>query len=381
MSKAIDVYSLVDEDERERLKRTIEEAYQAAGEMVRHQQTAVALNAADGDAGDTGGLANGEPLKLTPFDDLIGIDPSVYRQIEAAVNSGKQHLMFYGPPGTGKTTLARRLAGVLNGQKWALITGSADWSSQDIIGGYQPIEGGSVKFYPGVLLRNFDRPLIIDELNRCDIDKVIGPLFTVLSGQATTLPYRTKVADEDSPQYMILPEWKETPAPHEFAPGTAWRLIATINSIDKAALYQMSYALSRRFGWIYVDAPTDTKAFVQTYVEKFMGNDVPNIGGTPPLAAIWTAVNGVRAIGPAPIIDALKSIRVMVPTADLLGEPVGDLKTTYLDAFDLFFLPMLDGILRHEAEEIAAAVTSALGLQPESVEVTGLRRRILSVAV
>jgi MoxR-like ATPase len=381
MSKPIEVYSLVDEDERERLKRAIEEAYQAAGEMVRHQQTAVALNAADGEAGDTGGLANGEPLKLTPFDDLIGIDPSVYRQIEAAVNSGKQHLMFYGPPGTGKTTLARRLAGVLNGQKWALITGSADWSSQDIIGGYQPIEGGSVKFYPGVLLRNFDRPLIIDELNRCDIDKVIGPLFTVLSGQATTLPYRTKVADEDSPQYMILPEWKEAPAPHEFAPGTAWRLIATINSIDKASLYQMSYALSRRFGWIYVDAPTDTKAFVQTYVEKFMGNDVPNIGGTPPLAAIWTAVNGVRAIGPAPIIDALKSIRVMVPTADLLGEPVGDLKTTYLDAFDLFFLPMLDGILRHEAEEIAAAVTSALGLQAESVEVTGLRRRILSVAV
>lgn len=381
MSNPIEVYSLVDEDERERLKRTIEGAYQAAGEMVRHQQTAVALNAPDGEAGDTGGLANGEPLKLTPFDDLIGIDPSVYRQIEAAVNSGKQHLMFYGPPGTGKTTLARRLAGVLNGQKWALITGSADWSSQDIIGGYQPIEGGSVKFYPGVLLRNFDRPLIIDELNRCDIDKVIGPLFTVLSGQATTLPYRVKVADEDSPQYMILPEWKEAPAPHEFAPGTAWRLIATINSIDKAALYQMSYALSRRFGWIYVDAPTDTKAFVQTYVEKFMGNDVPNIGGTPPLAAIWTAVNGVRAIGPAPIIDALKSIRVMVPTADLLAEPVGDLKTTYLDAFDLFFLPMLDGILRHEAEEIATAVTSALGLQPESVEVIGLRRRILSVAV
>jgi MoxR-like ATPase len=381
MSKPIEVYSLVDEDERERLKRTIEGAYQAAGEMVRHQQTAVALNAPDGEAGDTGGLANGEPLKLTPFDDLIGIDPSVYRQIQAAVNSGKQHLMFYGPPGTGKTTLARRLAGVLNGQKWALITGSADWSSQDIIGGYQPIEGGSVKFYPGVLLRNFDRPLIIDELNRCDIDKVIGPLFTVLSGQATTLPYRVKVADEDSPQYMILPEWKEAPAPHEFAPGTAWRLIATINSIDKAALYQMSYALSRRFGWIYVDAPTDTKAFVQTYVEKFMGNDVPNIGGTPPLAAIWTAVNGVRAIGPAPIIDALKSIRVMVPTADLLAEPVGDLKTTYLDAFDLFFLPMLDGILRHEAEEIATAVTSALGLQPESVEVIGLRRRILSVAV
>ena len=132
-----------------------------------------------------------------------GVDPSVYRQINAALASGKRHIMLYGPPGTGKTTLARWIAATLTGGQWTLITGSSDWSSQDIIGGYQPVGGGSVAFIPGVLLRNFDRPLIIDELNRCDIDKVIGPLFTVLSGQQTTLPYRLNIEKADSLQYVI----------------------------------------------------------------------------------------------------------------------------------------------------------------------------------
>jgi 5-methylcytosine-specific restriction enzyme B len=381
MSNPVPIFSLVDQEDRDLLKAAIEEAYKQAGTIARHERSAVAVETAGEEAEDNGGLVNGEALKLPPFDDLIGIDASVYRQIEAAVNSGKQHLMFYGPPGTGKTTLARLVSGVLNGRKWVLITGSADWSSQDIIGGYQPLANGAVKFYPGVLLQNFDRPLIIDELNRCDIDKVIGPLFTVLSGQATTLPYRTDVADPDSPQYQILPEWKENPAAHEFAPGTAWRLIATINSIDKASLYQMSYALSRRFGWIYVDAPRDTAGFVRTFVEKIVKDEVGPVGGTPPIAAIWDAVNLVRTIGPAPVIDALKSIRIIEPTADLLGAPVGDLKIAYLDAFDLFFLPILDGILRHEAEGIVTAVIAALGLDADSVEATGLGRRVLSIAV
>jgi MoxR-like ATPase len=381
MSKPVPVFSLIDQEDRDRLKQSIEAAYQQAGTMARHERSAVAIEAPGEEAEDTGGLVNGERLKLLPFDDLIGIDPSVYRQIEAAVNGGKQHLMFYGPPGTGKTTLARLVANALNGRKWVLITGSADWSSQDIIGGYQPIAGNTVKFYPGVLLQNFDRPLIIDELNRCDIDKVIGPLFTVLSGQATTLPYRTDVSKADSPQYQILPKWKDQPADHEFAPGTAWRLIATINSVDKASLYQMSYALSRRFGWIYVDAPRETTKFVYDYVEKVFKETVGSIAGTPPIAAIWDAVNLVRTIGPAPVIDALNSIRIMNPAADLLGPPVGDLKTTYLDAFDLFFLPILDGILRHEAEGIVTAVIAALALDPESVEASGLRRRLVSVAV
>jgi len=380
MADQIPFFNLTDEEERGSLKQRIEDAYRGAGELARHARTAAGLGGAE-EGDDTGGLAPGEPLKLTPFDDLIGIDPSVYRQIEAAVNSGKQHLMFYGPPGTGKTTLARRLAGVLNGRNWTLITGSSDWSSQEIIGGYQPMSGGAIQFFPGVLLRNFDRPLVIDELNRCDIDKVIGPLFTVLSGQATTLPYRLDADKSDSAQYVILPETKEDAAAHEFAPGPAWRLIATINSIDKASLYQMSYALSRRFGWIFVDAPKDTKGFVETYIEKFLGRPATISAGMPPLAAIWDAINEVRTIGPAPVIDSLKALEILSPGADLLGPPIGEMRAACLDTFDLFMLPLLDGILRHEAEKLAGKTAQALDLAEGSPEAEGLKRRILSVAV
>src|SRR5438445_6288876 len=175
------VYYGHDERDREQLISDVASAYGNRGDEAQQEEAGYEL-----------GLP--QPVgDIPPARELIGLDQSVYRQIAAALRSGKQHLMLYGPPGTGKTTLAQYIAGVLH-DTWAMITGSADWSSQDVIGGYQPV-GGGVQFVPGVLLQNFDRPLIIDELNRCDIDKVIGPLFTILSDQPTTLPYRVDVAD------------------------------------------------------------------------------------------------------------------------------------------------------------------------------------------
>jgi len=276
--------------------------------------------------------------------------------------------------------LARWVATSLAGSKWTLITGSADWSSQDIIGGYQPIGGGKIKFFPGVLLRDYDRPLLIDELNRCDIDKVIGPLFTVLSGQQTSLPYRIDAEDPDSAQFVILPHPKDSAQDHEFAPGRAWRLIATINSIDKASLYQMSYALSRRFGWVYVDVPADTT----TFMLDFFGKEdpawsVPPIGAPCPLGEFWAAVNKVRQIGPAPIIDAIRAIRVMVKDADFFSAPTLEMRTALLDSVDMVLLPMLDGIIVRDADELAQAAIKAFSLVGD--ELTRIGERMKSVAV
>lgn len=372
-------FDMTDKADFERLKKTVADAYKAAG-PVKTQPVAATAGGGSEDEGESEVVA---PLSLEVSEntDLVGIDPAVYRQINAALKSGKQHIMLYGPPGTGKTTLARWIASSLTGGgKWTMITGSADWSSQDIIGGYQPVGGGSVAFIPGVLLRDFDRPLIIDELNRCDIDKVIGPLFTVLSGQQTTLPYRIKVEDKGSAQYAILPEPKPTAQEHEYAPGPAWRLIATINSIDKASLYQMSYALSRRFGWVYVDAPRDTAGFISAFLQKADPSWSPPAAGAPcPLGTFWTAINKVRVLGPAPIIDAIKAIQTTDAAADFFAAPSAGMRTALLDAVDMVLLPMLDGIVVRDAEMLADAAISAFDLQGEEQE--RIRERMKSVAV
>ncbi|WP_439613287.1 AAA family ATPase [Reyranella sp.] len=372
----IPLYDLTANADNDRLKADLTKAFDAAGPRPGH---AVSVAAADDDESDTS-PRNYAHVDIPENADLLGIDPAVYRQINAMLKSGKQHLMLYGPPGTGKTSLARWIASNLPGGKWTLITGSSDWSSQDIIGGYQPIGSGEVDFVPGVLLREFNDPLIIDELNRCDIDKVIGPLFTVLSGQQTTLPYRTNIADKNSPPYTILPKPKTGAAAHEFAPGPGWRLIATINSIDKAALYQMSYALSRRFGWVYVDAPSDLSGFIRSFLLRHEPQaQQPAANLACPLADLWKAINAVRTIGPAPIIDAILAMRAIDPAIQFFGPATAAARSAALDALDMVILPMLDGIVHQDAMTIAEAAVTTFAF--DAAEQVRLKARLQAVAI
>ena len=373
----IQIFDLTQRVELDRLKTMIEDAWRRPGPLKAIDQKGPPGN--QGDDNEDEEIVVPASLKVREHSDLLGIDPAVYRQINAALASGKQHIMLYGPPGTGKTSLARHVATTITGGKWTMVTGSADWSSQDIIGGYQPVGGGKVAFIPGVLLRRFDRPLILDELNRCDIDKVIGPLFTVLSGQETTLPYRLDSEDEHSRQYVILPEPKVRTKKHEFAPGPNWRLIATINSIDKAALYQMSYALTRRFCWIYVDAPKDTTAFVVEFLQRQDPTwDGPAAGVPCPLGALWSAINAVRTVGPAPIIDAIKAISAMIDEPDFFTEPDRSMMDALLDALDMVLLPMLDGISIQDAEKLAEEASKVMAF--DQAHTLRIRERLLAVS-
>ena len=373
VAHSVPVYHGLDEKDRQRLVNDVSSAYSLA---------AATMSKTEGETDEeVVGPTSAELVEIPEFSELIGIDPSVYRQINAALHAGKQHLIFYGPPGTGKTTLAQLVAGTLH-DVYTMITGSADWSSQDVIGGYQPVGQGRIRFIPGVLLQNFDRPLIIDELNRCDIDKVIGPLFTVLSEQKTTLPYRTDIGDANSAAYVILPKPKPSVASHEFAPKPGWRIIATINSIDKAALYQMSFALTRRFGWIYVDVPKDLQGFIVAVMRKWNMIDAEDeSSGVVPLADIWRAVNQARVIGPAPILDMLKTIRAIDADVDLTAYPNIDQSAAYLDGFYMYIMPMLDGILRKQAIEVASCICKALELPEYNEEAKSLAERLVGLAV
>ena len=305
---------------------------------------------------------------IEPTSELLGISDETYDLINASIACGKKHLIFYGPPGTGKTTLAQYVAEQLSDvtedetqSSHTMLTASSSWSSQELLGGYQPIGGGKIAFVPGVLLKNFDRPLIIDELNRCPIDKVIGPLFTVLSGQTTTLPFRLNAADPDSQSYKIFSTPSNQKSLHEFHPGVNWSLICTLNIADKNQLEQVSVALARRFTWIRISPPEDLHKFILSILAKigYLKSSVESTNSNF-IADIWTVLNQYRELGAAPYIDLIRILKNARPEIDFQQPLAASNHHFFIYALNSSIAPLLDGLSQPEIIECADKISRIL---------------------
>ncbi|MFC8269656.1 AAA family ATPase [Streptomyces cinereoruber] len=209
-------------------------------------------------------LADARDLVLPDADSLI-------ERCVVALLSG--HLVLQGPPGTGKTTLARVLAEAFSADT-VMTTATADWTTYEVIGGLRPTHNGMLEPVLGAVpktalscaekMRVFSmagtgdsqeglpdsdtnaRWLIIDELNRADIDRAIGGLYTVLSStdgrhlQATPID----LWFEQNPNRRRL-----------WVPGR-FRIIGTMNDVDTSFVNSLSQGLTRRFQFVYVGVPT-----------------------------------------------------------------------------------------------------------------------------
>lgn len=167
-----------------------------------------------------------------------------------AILRAGRHVLLSGAPGTGKTTLAQFVAQSWNDNESALkptlgaqrpfmTVANSAWSPFHTIGGLLPNSKGGLQPCPGVFINPaltegevwHLRPeaMIVDELNRADMDRCIGELYPLLSASVKVV----HPAGLLGVRSVSLPD--------------RFRVIATANMCLSDLVFPMSEGLARRF--------------------------------------------------------------------------------------------------------------------------------------
>src|SRR5699024_2015046 len=101
--------------------------------------------------------------------------------------------------------------------------------------------------------------------------------------------------------------------------------------MDKASLYEMSYAFMRRFAFIPISVPrVIDKSVVEILLQKW---EVEHYQYVEELVTIWKSINKIRPIGPAIVEDIVNYTQV---------DP------DFTSAIILYVLPQFEGLLDYE---------------------------------
>ncbi|MBO7718149.1 AAA family ATPase, partial [Candidatus Saccharibacteria bacterium] len=166
----------------------------------------------------------------------------------------KKNIILCGAPGVGKTFAAQRLAYSMMGKKdkdrTKMVQFHQSYSYEDFIMGYRPTESGferkSGTFYDFCKKAELDDEndyfFIIDEINRGNLSKIFGELFTLIENDKRGTSLRLLYSDE---MFSI--------------PSNVF-IIGMMNTADRS-LAMLDYALRRRFAFFDIKPGFNTDGF------------------------------------------------------------------------------------------------------------------------